>query len=107
MTHAAMAYLLVLKDEASIQERVCTMLCREQGERSDHSQKGIAVLRGLPQHPQAIVVILTGYRSDEMEKFTLTLGIDPIVTRQCLLHDLASAVDAMMGGSRRQEHFWH
>jgi DNA-binding response OmpR family regulator len=102
-----MAHLLVIEDEAPVQDLLSMMLSQDGHKKPGDDQKGVAVLRGLGVHQQTTVIILTGYGFDEVEAKARTLGAYPILFKQrFLLHDLAPAIHAMINSmsSQRPDH---
>ena len=96
MTQAAMAYVLVIEDEARVRDQLCMMLSQEGNERHGNGQKGMAVLRGLLTHTQTAVIILTGYESSEVEVIAKTLGVSSILKQGFSLYELQPAIKVMI-----------
>jgi DNA-binding NarL/FixJ family response regulator len=98
MTQAVMAHLFLIENEGPVRDRLCAVLSNGSSDISWNGQKGIAVVQGFLAHPQAAVLILTGYGSDEAETLAQTLGVAPRLMQRFPLHELVSAIEAMVDG---------
>jgi DNA-binding response OmpR family regulator len=118
-----MARILVVDDEESIRELLCTMLSRKGHEvlLADGGRKGlvlfeqrrpqvtildlhmpelhgIEVLRRIrARDPQAPVIILTGYSTAEAESIARMLGVTQFLRKGFSLHELGAAIKEAIG----------
>ena len=120
-----MARILVVDDEESVRELLCTVLSRKGHEvlLADGGQKGldlfekrrpqltildlhmpelhgIEVLRRIrSRDPQTPVIILTGYATVEAESVARMLGVTQFLQKGFSLHELGAAVREALGES--------
>ena len=113
-----MARILVVDDEESIRELLCTVLSRKGHDvlLADGGRKGLDLFRkrhpaltildlhmpdltGIDvlksiraQNPAAEVIILTGYGTEEAVAMARTLGVKDILTKEFSLHELGAAI---------------
>jgi DNA-binding response OmpR family regulator len=118
-----MARILVIDDEESIRELLCTVLSRkghevllaDGGQRGvDLFQKkhpeltildlhmpditGIDVLKSIrAQDEQAHVIILTGYGTEDAVAMARALGVTDILNKEFSLHELGAAIKRAIG----------
>jgi DNA-binding response OmpR family regulator len=123
-----MARILVVDDEESVRELLCTVLSRKGHEvlLADGGRKGlvlfeqrrpqvtildlhmpelhgIEVLRRIrARDPQAPVIILTGYSTAEAESTARMLGVTQFLQKGFSLHELGAAVREALGESAPQ-----
>ncbi len=118
-----MARILVIDDEESIRELLCTVLSRKGHDvlladggrrgvdlfRKKHPEltildlhmpdlNGIDVLKSIrAQDEQAHVIILTGYATEEVVAMARTLGVTDVLNKEFSLHELGAAIKRAIG----------